>query len=228
MASPTTSNLTGRWMVAHANINENSNTLHYWWFMRGLCWWPVDCRHKQAIIRKVFPYHDGIIKRNLCIYYGLHQRHNTRQAMECTKSSTPSRLVYSLFILDGIYFLWLYIRTLLLYELVTIYRNVTNTTIFHARDLRKLALSCKQLRLSCQPDPWNVPGTALLSEFESSPGVWNLLIKAVLSKCAFISNKWPLMIWEDHEVQSNVYVGPVNVFLPNFWHLYHYHCLHNM
>ena len=58
MASPITSNLTGRWMVAHADINENNNALYYWWCMRGLCWWPVDCRLEGAIIRKVFQYHD--------------------------------------------------------------------------------------------------------------------------------------------------------------------------
>ena len=40
--------------------------------------------------------------------------------------------------------------------------------ICHVRDLWKLARYCKQLHLLCQPDPWNLPGTALLSEFQSS------------------------------------------------------------
>ena len=43
-------------------------------------------------------------------------------------------------------------------------------TIWHARDLWKLARFCKQLYLLCPPDPWNIPGTALLSEFQSSRG----------------------------------------------------------
>ena len=40
--------------------------------------------------------------------------------------------------------------------------------IFYTRDLWKLAGSCKQLRLLCLPDPWNLSGTALLSGIESS------------------------------------------------------------
>ena len=35
-------------------------------------------------------------------------------------------------------------------------------TIGYARDLWKLARSCKQLHLLCPSDPWNLPGTALL------------------------------------------------------------------
>ena len=41
-------------------------------------------------------------------------------------------------------------------------------TICHAPYLWKLARSCKHLRLLCPPDPWNLPGTALLSGFQSS------------------------------------------------------------
>ena len=50
------------------------------------------------------------------------------------------------------------------------------STICHVRDLWKLALSCKQLWLSCPPDPWNLPGTALLSGFQSSRGAEYLCI----------------------------------------------------
>ena len=47
-----------------------------------------------------------------------------------------------------------------------------NRTIFHARALWNLARSCKQLRLRCLPltDPWNLPGSALLSGFQTSCG----------------------------------------------------------
>ena len=43
-----------------------------------------------------------------------------------------------------------------------------NYTICHAWDLWKLSQSCKQLHLLCPPDLWNLPGTALLSGFQSS------------------------------------------------------------
>ena len=40
----------------------------------------------------------------------------------------------------------------------------------HAQDVWKMAWSCKQLHLLCPPNPWNLPGTALLSGFQSSHG----------------------------------------------------------
>ena len=43
-------------------------------------------------------------------------------------------------------------------------------TICHAQDLWQLAWSSKQLHLLCPPNLYNVPGTALLSEFQSSHG----------------------------------------------------------
>ena len=43
-------------------------------------------------------------------------------------------------------------------------------TICHAWDLWKLSRSCKQLCLLSPPDLWNLPGTALLSGFQSSQG----------------------------------------------------------
>ena len=45
------------------------------------------------------------------------------------------------------------------------------TTICLARDLWKLSRSCKQLRLLCPLEPWNLPGTALPNRFQRSRGV---------------------------------------------------------
>ena len=43
--------------------------------------------------------------------------------------------------------------------------------ICHAQDMWKIGMeSCKQLHLLCLPDPGNLPGTALLSGFQSSHG----------------------------------------------------------
>ena len=76
----------------------------------------------------------------------------------------------------------------------------------HGQELWKLARSCKQLQLLCPPDPWNLPGTA--------PGeLCNPLIKTVPSKCSFIRNKGPVNICNNNELKSNLYVGPVNIFL---------------
>ena len=86
--------------------------------------------------------------------------------------------------------------------------------IFHVRDLWKLARICKGCLL-CPPDPWNLPGTALVSGFQSS--TWNILSKTVLSKCSFIWNKWPVNIWNDLKLKSNMHVGPVNIFPNSLW-----------
>ena len=43
-------------------------------------------------------------------------------------------------------------------------------TICNAWDLWKFTWFCKQLCLLCLPQPWDVPGTALLSGFQSSQG----------------------------------------------------------
>ena len=56
-------------------------------------------------------------------------------------------------------------------------------TICHVWDLWKLARFYKELLLLCPPDPSNLPGTALLSGFQSSRGA---LSKTALSKCGFI------------------------------------------
>ena len=72
-------------------------------------------------------------------------------------------------------------------------------TVCHARDLRKLARSCKQLHLLCPPDPKKLPCTALLSGFQSSRELWNSQGKSVLGKCSFTSSKGPVNIWNDHK-----------------------------
>ena len=45
-------------------------------------------------------------------------------------------------------------------------------TICHAQDMWELARSCKQFHLLCLTDPCNLPGTALLSAFQSSRGAF--------------------------------------------------------
>ena len=51
------------------------------------------------------------------------------------------------------------------HDVIILYRIAISlkTESRHARDLWRLAWSCKQLRLPCPPDPWNLPGTALLN-----------------------------------------------------------------
>ena len=82
--------------------------------------------------------------------------------------------------------------------------NITSVmkirTICHARGLWKLARSYKQLRLLCPTDPWKLPGTLLLSEFQISQ--WHPLSKTVFSKCSFIWNKAPVNIWDDRKTQK--------------------------
>ena len=55
--------------------------------------------------------------------------------------------------------------------------SVKIRTICYVRNLWKFARSCKQLCLLCPTDPWNLPGTALLSGFQSSGELWNPLSK---------------------------------------------------
>ena len=76
--------------------------------------------------------------------------------------------------------------------------NIPNTvleigTICHARDMRKLVRSRKQLHLLSPPDPCNLPGTALLGGFQSSCGALPVS-KTVFSKCSFIWKKRPVNI----------------------------------
>ena len=68
------------------------------------------------------------------------------------------------------------------------------SAIRHARNLRKLARSYKELRLMCPPDPQNLPGTALFSGNPPS--------KTVLSKCSFIWNKGPVNIWNTRKAHK--------------------------
>ena len=65
-------------------------------------------------------------------------------------------------------------RTLRWWSLGAITNNIiamlTIRIIYHARDLWKLARSYKQLHFLCPPNPCNLPGTVLLSWFQSSHG----------------------------------------------------------
>ena len=78
---------------------------------------------------------------------------------------------------------------------------LTIRTICHAGNLWKLARSCKQLQLLCLEKPCNIPGTALLSGFQSSQGALKST-KTVLSKYSFIWNERPLNFWNDHKAQK--------------------------
>ena len=51
-----------------------------------------------------------------------------------------------------------------------LWRDFYITANCRARELWKLAPSCKQSHLLCLPDPRNLPGAALPSGFQSSPG----------------------------------------------------------
>ena len=66
---------------------------------------------------------------------------------------------------------------------------------WHAQDLWKLARCCEKLHLLCPPDTLNLPGTALLIEFQSSAELWNPLRKTVLHKYSMIRNKGHVNIW---------------------------------
>ena len=44
-----------------SHIKEKFRSLHYWPFLKGIDWWPVDSPHKGLVMQKVFPCHDVII-----------------------------------------------------------------------------------------------------------------------------------------------------------------------
>ena len=49
-------------------------------------------------------------------------------------------------------------------------------------------------------------------EFKAPVRFWNPLSNAVLDKCSFIWNEGPVNIWNACKAQSNLYVGPVDIF----------------
>ena len=49
-----------------ADLKEKINALHYWSFVRGIHWWPVDSPHKGPVIQKASPYHDIITSPEDC------------------------------------------------------------------------------------------------------------------------------------------------------------------
>ena len=53
-----------------ANNKGNIKALHYWPFVRGIHWLPVDSPHKGPVMLKVFPRHDIITVPS--IYHMLH------------------------------------------------------------------------------------------------------------------------------------------------------------
>ena len=83
------------------------------------------------------------------------------------------------------------------------YYSIKTQENLPCKDLWKLAQSCKQLNFLRPSDTWNLPGTDLLSGFQSSWEFWNPLSKTVLSKCVFFFfNKRPVYIWNDHKTRK--------------------------
>ena len=88
-----------------------------------------------------------------------------------------------------------------------------NKTIFHAWDLGKLARSCKPLHLLCPTDLWNLRGTVLISEFESSQGSAEIhWVRQYLVKVDLFQMKDLQTSEMTVKLKSNLYVGPVNIF----------------
>ena len=72
-------------------------------------------------------------------------------------------------------------------------------TICHARDLWKLARSCKQLCLLCLPYPWSLPGAASLSGFQS-PRVEIHWVRQYLVYAVLFKNCYNIL--KDREAQG--------------------------
>ena len=79
---------------------------------------------------------------------------------------------------------------------------------WYARDLWKLARSCKHVCLLCLSVTWNLPGTAL----PSSQELWNAMRKTVLNTCSFVWNKDPYTSEITVNFDTNSNVGPANIF----------------
>ena len=54
-------------------------------------------------------------------------------------------------------------------------------------------------------------------DFKAPEELWNPLSKTALSKCSFIWNKGPIVIWNDHKAQKWLVFGTYKYFL-KFWH----------
>ena len=111
-------------------------------FVRGIHRWPVNSPHKWPVMQKMFSFDDFIM---WWIYFNHSYRLISSDDTATTIQSTTKPCEYFKVVLK--------IRTMC-----------------HGRDLRKLTWSCKQLHLLCPPDPWNLPGTALLSGCQNSQG----------------------------------------------------------
>ena len=53
-------------------------------------------------------------------------------------------------------------------------------------------------------------------DFKAADWFWNRISERVLCKCSFICKKNPAKMWNAHKAQSNLSVGPVNIFLVFF------------
>ena len=95
---------------------------------------------------------------------------------------------------------------------VNIYTVLKIQTICHARDLWKLAWSCKLLHLLCLPNLWSLLGTALFNGFQSS--WWSFEIHWVRQYSANVvlfgikDLQTPEMTVK---LKSNLYVRHVNI-----------------
>ena len=74
-----------------------------------------------------------------------------------------------------------------------------------------------QIRATYQLLPYSV-------DFKAHMELWNPLSKTIIIKYSFISTKGPVKSEMIVKVESNLNVGPVNIFL-NFWYrYYHSYC----
>ena len=75
-------------------------------------------------------------------------------------------------------------------------------TICHARDLSKLAWSCRQLCLLCPQTREIYQALPCSVDFKVPVALWNPSSKTILSKCSLVWNKGPVDIWNDHKTRK--------------------------
>ena len=86
-------------------------------------------------------------------------------------------------------------------------------SIWHTRDLWKLARSCKHVRLLCPLDPRDqvLPYSV---DFKAPGELWNPLSKTVLSKSDFVWIKGPVNTWKAKKISCT----STCKYFPIFWH----------
>ena len=107
--------------------------------------------------------------------------------------------------------------------------NIMHTvlTICHSRDLWKLARFCKELRLLCSPDTWNLPGTVLLGGFQSScesfeirwtrQCLLNVVLFGIMEQWNCEHLKWPLKVTcMSHSVNIFLIFDIYNIYIIEF------------